>query len=75
MEEEYLIDTVTMSLEDYKNMKKTIQELQDRIDKAIEYINENNLKLREEMEYCNDVGIFDEFVGKVDRILRGSDKE
>jgi hypothetical protein len=52
------------------------EELKDRIDKAIEYINsEEMLKLREDFEYCNDKDLFDEFAGYLDRILRGSDKE
>jgi L-rhamnose mutarotase len=42
---------------------------------ALEYINSDEmLKLREEFEYCNDKDLFDNFVGHLDKILRGSDK-
>ena len=51
------------------------KDLQARIDKAIEYINSDEmLKLREEFEYCNDKDLFDDFAGHLDKILRG-DKE
>ena len=55
---------------------KEIERLNNIINKAIEYINSDEmLKLREEFEYCNDKDLFDEFAGHLDRILRGSDKE
>ena len=65
-----------VNVDDIQEIIDTNRILQDRIDKAIEYINsEEMLKLREDFEYCNDKDLFDEFAGHLDRILRGSDKE
>ena len=65
-----------VNVDDIQEIINTNRILQDRIDKAIEYINsEEMLKLREDFEYCNDKDLFDEFAGHLDRILRGSDKE
>lgn len=57
----------------YKDLSNLRQE---KINKALEYINSDKmLELREEFEYCNDKDLFDGFAGHLDRILRGSDKE
>lgn len=60
----------------WEGLVHLLREQDKRINKAIEYINsEEMLKLREDFEYCNDKDLFDEFAGHLDRILRGSDKE
>ena len=72
---ETLKDTNKLLLQQKGQLQEDLDMLDKRIDKAIEYIDKNNLTMREKIEYCNDIGIFDEFVGKVDRLLRGCDKE
>ena len=74
--EEIIINELIDLVEYEEDKDKEIERLNNIINKAIEYINSDEmLKLREEFEYCNDKDLFDEFAGHLDRILRGSDKE
>ena len=62
--------------DDISYLLEEIERLNNIINKALEYINSNEmLKLREEIEYCNDKDLFDDFTGYLDRILRGSDSK